>query len=118
MDTIFKNDDHVHTNINNMDSISDNTEQKNTNLILSINDINKSIPLSASDKPNAILSTTHIEHRWRFFNINNKKLIEITVKHPKQPRKYINKSGEWIEYNLDDNWNMYLSYAKYYYTLT
>lgn len=104
-------------NTTNLDSISDNDDYNDTKITLSIIDINKSIPSCATNKQDTKLLNTHIEHRWRFFNINNKKLIEISIKHPDKPRQYINNSGNWIDnYNLDSKWDVYLTSTKYYYT--
>jgi len=117
MEDIFKSNNNIRTiNTTNIDSISDNDDYKGKKIILSKDYIYKSIPKTALDKPDLKLKDNHIEHRWRFFNIHNRKLVEISVKHPNKERKYINSLGEWIVYNLDNRWDIYLTSVKYYYT--
>jgi hypothetical protein len=115
MSSIFNNNHNVRT-ITNADSISDNDDHISPVFTLTQENIYKSIPKSAVNNPDKKLETTHIEHRWRFFNINNRKLIEMSIKHPENNRKYINSSGMWINYNLDSKWDKYLILSKYYYT--
>jgi hypothetical protein len=100
---------------NKLDSISDNTAAEPDNK-LTIDNINKSIPTHAINEQNIELLKTHIEHRWRFFNINNRKLVEISVKHPDKDRLYVNSSGSWINFNLDPKYDVYVTSAKYCYT--
>jgi hypothetical protein len=119
MPGIFKsNNNNVRTiYTNNDDSISDNDDIKSEKIPLSREYIYKSIPNNASNKPDLNLVKTQIEHRWRFFNINNRKLVEISIKHPNKERLYINSTGEWTSFVLDSKWDMYVTSAKYYYTV-
>lgn len=75
------------TNIKN----NDNTSSQ----CLSIDEIKKTIPPNAINQPRPDLITTHTEWRWRFFNINGRKLIEMSCKHPNKPRTFMDISGIW-----------------------
>ena len=117
MAEIFKNDDMNRTiKTTDNDSISDNDDYNNQKITFTYKQLCNSIPSFAIDKYDDQLITTHIEHRWRFFNINSRKLVEITVKHPNKERKYINSCGEWVEFNLDSIWEKYITSSKYYYS--
>lgn len=117
MTEIFKTNNNVRTinTTTNIESISDNEDFKSEKITLTRDYIYKSIPKSACNIPDPELAKVRIEHRWRFFNINNRKLVEISIKHPNKERKYINSSGEWMDFNLDNRWDVYLTSAKYYY---
>ena len=117
MSEIFKNNNNNRTiNNTNIDSISDNDDYVGYKITLSSKQIHNSIPDNATDIPDLKLLETHIEHRWRFFTINNRNLIEISIKHPNKDRKYVNSDGKWINFNLDSSWERYLKSSKYYYS--
>ncbi len=87
-------------------------------ITLKMDDVINSIPQDSFDKPNIQLQQTNTEWRWRLFDINDRKVIEITYKHPNKPRMYKDNQGNWIEYTLDKEWiwDKYLTYSKYYYS--
>ena len=89
---------------------------KNTNnRKLSATDIKKIIPDNAVDEINQNLQLTHIEWRWRFFNINKRKLIEISKKSYTDDRLYVDNSGAWIRYQMTDKYDKYVIRTLYYY---
>ena len=77
---------------------------KNKTIILSLKDIIATIPQNSVKKENPLLKLTHTEWRWRFFNINGRKMIEISKLEPNNKRIYMNNTGNWI--NHDDNNNL------------
>jgi hypothetical protein len=58
---------------------------------------------------------SYTEWRWRFLNINNKQLVEISFKEPDKPRKYIDKYGRWAALELE-NYDQYVVEQYYAYT--
>lgn len=84
-------------------------------IILNYNEIMKSIPKNAKCNSEEELKNTYIEWRWRFFNINGRKLIEISKKEPNKEREYINNNGQWVKYTLDKFWEKYITDIKYHY---
>ena len=84
---------------------------------LSIDDIKNTIPSNAINQPRPNLTKTHTEWRWRFFNINERKLIEMSCKHPEQVRTFMDKDGNWS--TTDENelipFEKYIHQNLYYY---
>jgi hypothetical protein len=100
-----------------IESISDTNvnDSEDGNFVLYIEDIKKQIPANSTSKPNTDLQKSHTEWRWRFFNVNGRKLIEITRKYPNKDRDYIDNTGKWIKYVLDDCWDKYVVQTNYCY---
>jgi hypothetical protein len=84
-------------------------------IILSLENILKTIPNYSSSVPNKELQKTHTERRWKFFEIDNRKLIEISQKNPNEDRLYLNSAGQWIKFKMDNCWDHFLIDVKYYY---
>jgi len=84
-------------------------------MMLSLEDIKKSIPQNALSQPDSNLQLTRTEWRWRFFNFNGRQLIEISWKEPNTDRVYVDNTGRWINYSLDKEWEKYITNAKYFY---
>jgi hypothetical protein len=79
-------------------------------------EIMKSIPDNSLKNTNEELSKTKIEWRWRFFKIPNKNdIIEISFKKPNENRKFINKNGDWIDFNIDDIFDQFVIDSFYHY---
>jgi hypothetical protein len=56
------------------------------------------------------------EWRWRLYNINeNYNFIEISFKEPNSNRKFLDKFGKWIEYNLSNDYDKFIQKQFYYY---
>ena len=87
------------------------------NFTLKYDDIKKSIPSKALSERNINLEKTHIEYRWRFFNINGRKLIEISRKIPNEERLYTNNANEWIKEYVDSKLDIYVCEEYYYYVI-
>lgn len=108
-------------NKNEIDSLSDSEnviENDLSQMILSLQDIIKSIPQNSVKKPDINLQKTHTEWRWRFFNLKERKLIEISKLSPsftETERLYMDNTGKWIKYNLKGNWNQFLTETRYCY---
>jgi len=104
-------------NPNILESASDDPEEdrEHYETILCLSDIKKSIPDSATDQPDPVLSKTLTEWRWRFFDVEGRKLIEISRKEPNNDRFYIDNTRRWTRFTLDASWNRYIVDAKYYY---
>lgn len=86
-----------------------------TTTILSERNLLSSIPTGAIECENCSLKNTCTEWRWRFFNINEKKMVEISKRHPDGQQLFINNNGKWIKYIDDNNWNNFLTKIIYYY---
>lgn len=105
-------------NICNLSECENNIENEDRgieHMTLSITEIQKSIPIGASDKPNSELEKTHTEWRWRFFNMEGRNLVEISQKKINNNRIYIDNTGKWIYFELDNNWEQYITESKYFY---
>ena len=99
------------------DSCEDHDDEENNEscMVLSIQDIMKSIPPSATKSPSQHMQQTHTEWRWRFFDLRGRKLIEISMMHPKSKRVYMNNTGSWTEYTLGKEWDEFLVDTRYCY---
>jgi hypothetical protein len=107
------------TNNNMIDSISDNDNQNKSVdqvMVLSLADIKKSIPHDAHTTAQPNLMKTHVEWRWRFFDIKGRKMIEISRVSPNTKRVYIDNKGEWTnDSGLDASWDQYVVETRYSY---
>lgn len=100
-----------------IDSLSDSDEDYDDEscMILSLQDIIKSIPATATKIPSTDLQKTHTEWRWRFFDLKGRKLIEISKMIPKSKRIYMDNKGKWTEYTLKKEWDKFLVDTRYCY---
>lgn len=117
------------TNTTNTTATTATTNKKNPNIlesdndpndeyyqtVLSLDDIKKSIPETASNTPRPDLLKTHTEWRWRFFNIEGRKLVEISKLEPFNERMYVDNTSRWTKYTLDESWDKYVVDSRYYY---
>lgn len=109
--------------VNNViDTISDNSEayeetvnQVTGEVILSMKDILASIPQTATKDRDLLKENTHVEWRWRFFDLKGRKLIEISRKEPDKDRIYVDNKGNWINFILKGNWEQFMTDSRYYY---
>jgi hypothetical protein len=91
------------------------TNERDNGIRLKNEDIYKLIPKGASDKENIELAKTNEEWRWRFFNINGRKMVEMSRKKPNSNRIYINQNGELYDYKMSNEWDKYVTKIIYYY---
>lgn len=106
----------IFNNKNIEDKLSD-TEKDDIEIIMSKDDIEKTIPESHTNKPDIKLRETFTEYRWRYLKINNEEYIEISYKDPKdEKRLYMSNNGKWIEKDVDEYWNNYVYKEKYSYS--
>lgn len=92
-----------------------NTEGIQQRTILSIDNLKKIIPQGVKNSPDNELIKTSIEWRWRYFDIDGRKMVEISQKKPNEKRRYIDNTGQMIYYDLDEKWEKYLIGSNYYY---
>ena len=98
-----------------MDSIF----EKNNNIIKNtyIEDIFGTIPKESVIKRDINLAKTHTEWRWRFFQFNKIKKIEISNLSPiTNKRLYLNNMNKWVERNVSDEYDKYVIKEYYYYS--
>ena len=88
----------------------------NCAISLSRNDILEAIPFGSVAVEDTILQKTHTEWRWRFFNINGRKLIEISKKNPCSIRFFLNRDGKWMNYDDKNIFDMFMTDTLYYYS--
>ncbi|ATZ80308.1 hypothetical protein BMW23_0250 [Bodo saltans virus] len=83
-------------------SIFKKKTQQNTNdncTSISKEDIINNMPESVSEHENEHLKEKFIEFRWRIYKFpNEKELIEISQKKPKENRLFMSHGNKWIEY--------------------
>lgn len=85
--------------------------------ILNIKDIEESIPKSTSSTRLSPIPPNVTEWRWRFFQIGQRKLIEISV-YENNIRSYIDYNGNVITYDLDPSWDAFVTKTLYAYFRT
>jgi hypothetical protein len=100
---------------NNTESDIDDTNIETQYMILSLDEILDTIPKNASNKFLPHLQSTHTEWRWRFFDIQGRKLIEISKQNPNKNRIYMDNMGKWVSDTLDNSWDQYVVDVKYCY---
>ena len=103
--------------------VKKNPKNNTNNSLLKIlpkNKIMSSIPENAKTEEDIDLAKTHLEIRWRIFkfpNIDNE-IIEMSQKLLNNNRLYMNKKGDWVNYNDDDKYNQYIIKKFYHYQKT
>lgn len=93
-------------------------KQNKNNVILSKQDIIKSIPENYLKESDENLCETQTEWRWRFFKLPNKnnEVVEISFKKPNESRMFIDRNGKWVIRNIDNSYNKFLISEHYVYT--
>jgi len=84
-------------------------------ITLSRTEIYKSIPSDSTHIPDKNLSGKFTEWRWRIFDIEGKIFTEISRNDPNKDRIFLDKTGNWIKYDMDDSYNKYIIESYYYY---
>ena len=85
---------------------------------LNFEEVIRTIPKEHS-KVKLLNMSDMIEHRWRFYKIQDKLYTEISKYEPNKKRKYLYKDKEWTEDNenhIDTQFNKYIVDEYYYYT--
>jgi len=75
-----------------------------------------SIPVNCLEKENIELSKNSVEWRWRMMKIDNKEFVEISHKKPNSARLYINKFSDWVERDIDPEFDKYVFKTYYSYS--
>ena len=82
---------------------------------LNIRDVYATIPKSSVVEPILGLEDTKTVWRWRFLKFGDKIKVEISRKHPKGKRMYLNEKSEWVERNISSDFDKYVVKQFYYY---
>ena len=99
------------------DRANETNETCETYKIFNIKDIEESIPKSASSTRLSPIPPNVTEWRWRFFQIGQRKLIEISL-YENNIRSYIDYNGNVITYDLDPSWDAFVTKTLYAYFRT
>ena len=99
------------------DRANETNQSCETYKILNIKDIEESIPKSASSTRLSPIPPNVTEWRWRFFQIGQRKLIEISL-YENNIRSYIDYNGNVITYDLDPSWDAFVTKTLYAYFRT
>jgi hypothetical protein len=99
----------------NKNNIDIDINNQNNKLIVYKKDILNTIPEEHYYEKNNELSIIKIEWRWRFYKINDKEYIEISKKQHGNKRLYINNDYEWVERNISNIFNTYITKEIYAY---
>ena len=121
-------DDNNKNNSNTKYNTKNNTNS-NTNIIISVqespklvfvyDDLLNTIPLqNVVLNEDTTLLTTHVEWRWRFYNINSRQFVAISKKEPNKPRIYMQTNSDWGEQIIDEQYEKYIIKTFYYYNNT
>lgn len=98
-----------------------NPEEKNKEkceaTMLCRKEVANMIPKDCLKQRNIELMKTKTEWRWRIFKMPGyeNEIVEITQKKPGQKRLYINKNGEWVNYDLSEDYDIYVIHEYYHY---
>lgn len=97
--------------------LSSDELKNNKNIMISRKEVIKTIPCDCLKCPNLEFAKTKTEWRWRIFKLPNKnnETIEISMKRPNEERKYINKLGEWIQCEVSEEFDVYVTSSYYNY---
>lgn len=97
------------------DRYDGSTDSKN--IAISRKEIINMIPKNCSKQKNTELAKTKTEWRWRVFKLPNKdnESIEISLKHPDEERKYIDKNGSWVNCKVSEEFDAYVTCEYYHY---
>lgn len=116
----------MNTNTNTLNNIfikqSELTEKENgehnKSFALSRTDVASMIPKNCLKQKDIELSKTKTEWRWRIFKLPNKnnETVEISQKQFEQKRLYINNLGNWVECDVDESFDSYVTNEYYYYS--
>jgi hypothetical protein len=82
---------------------------------LEYNEIMNTMPDETYSQEQEDLKQKYIEWRWRFFQIGDKKFVEISSSNANN-RKYFDKYGRWTDVHVDPSFNQYLTKQTFYYT--
>lgn len=84
----------------------------------SYKDIKSNIPTPNYNNPQLELRKTTTEWRWRFYNIYNKKLVEISfLNKNSNERTYVDKYGNFINTLVPKEYDKYIIEEIYCYTI-
>jgi hypothetical protein len=87
------------------------------NVILSRRDVANMIPKECLKQKNLELMKTKIEWRWRIFKFQDREheIVEISQKKPNKKRLYINNKGEWVEFVVSEDYDVFVIHEYYHY---
>lgn len=83
---------------------------------VSLDAISESIPtVNVHEQPQYHLRKNKTEWRWRVFKLDDRKFIEISTLKPNNPRRFVDKYGKWVDYQMDPEFDKYVDKEVYYY---
>lgn len=96
----------------------DESGEKIDSIPLTKCDVISSIPKNFVKKEDTELSKNNTEWRWRIFKFPNKKneVVEISFKKPNEKRMYINRTGEWVNRDINSEFNKFVVDEYYVYS--
>ena len=84
-------------------------------IVLSKEDIINSIPDNYYKKPQISLSEKYTEWRFIMYYIYDDTFIEISKKDPLKDRIFIDNTGTWINYDMDNTFDKFITDKFYFY---
>lgn len=93
-------------------------EHKEDPNLLTKENVMKLIPPNAFHLSQSNLAETLTEWRWRFFEFPDRenKTIEMSFKKPSGPRLYVTSDGKWVEREIDQSLNEFVTEQYYSYS--
>ena len=91
---------------------------KITSIPLTKTDVIESIPKNFVKNAKKVLEEVSTEWRWRIFKFPNKKneVVEISFKKPDEKRMYINRTGEWVHREINQEFDKFVIDEYYVYS--
>lgn len=89
-------------------------ESYNQHTVLDRNDLLSTIPDEATEVEREP-QQNEVAWRWRFFNINDRRMIEISYIEPGKSRVYLDYAGNKTQFNIHSSWDQYVTRTLYYY---
>lgn len=108
--------------MDNMDNMDNNifyktSEKKKINNIY-VEDVFSTIPKNSTTIRDIKLIKNHTEWRWRFYQFNKLKKVEISNISPTSSKRlYLNNNGIWVERIIDPKYDKYIIKTYYYYAI-
>jgi len=78
-------------------------------------DLEQNIPSVNFNEPQENLAKVKTEWRWRYITIDNNTYIEISKKKYEKNRLYINNESEWVQRNIPQEYDKYVTKITYAY---
>ncbi len=85
---------------------------------LTKSDVIESIPKNFVKSVDKVLEKVSTEWRWRIFKFPNREneVVEISFKKPNEKRMYINRTGEWVYREINQDFDKFVVDEYYVYS--